>query len=601
MLLDRWAAALLAPLACWVILNGVDDLFIDLAALYAWVLRKFSSRPEDRAPEEAELSAVPERRIAIFVALWREHRVIRKMIETNLANLNYSNFDLFVGTYPNDAPTIAAVQEAMKLHANVHQGSCPHDGPTSKADCLNWIYQRMLLYEEQNAVRFETVVIHDAEDIIDPDALRWINYHARSADMVQMPVLALKTPVGEILHGVYCDEFAEFQQKDMQARQLLGGFIPCSGVGAGFSRRALEMLAERNHNRIFEPRCLTEDYEIGFRIHALGLRQKFVPILIRHGRALATREYFPHTFRNAVRQRCRWVMGIALQSWEFHTAQETLRYLYWFWRDRKALLGNVAAPVANILFLYGLATWCAAAIGHYPWGLARESAFAVRLSYAGFALQVLHTSIRAWCCANVYGWKFAAATPARVIAANWLNCFATLRAIRTFLACKLSGEPVRWAKTDHLYPSRAALMPDLRSLEDVLLSSRAITPTQLDLARANRPDGVDLGVHLMALGLLSEKELCEAIARRKGIPFGAPRFHDISLPITRIIPARVCRRRRLLAFRVICGELHIVTADPPGEDAESEIRQFTSLEFRFQLVTPRDFADLASRYLPDAA
>ena len=30
---DHWVAALLAPLAFWVLLNGIDDLVIDIAGL----------------------------------------------------------------------------------------------------------------------------------------------------------------------------------------------------------------------------------------------------------------------------------------------------------------------------------------------------------------------------------------------------------------------------------------------------------------------------------------------------------------------------------------------------------------------------------------
>src|SRR5277367_5395288 len=123
--------------------------------------------------------------------------------------------------------------------------------------------------------------------------------------MVQIPVLALPTPLGEIAHGVYCDEFCEYQHKDMMARSFMGGFVPSNGVGTGFSRRALELLAAAHSNRIFEPACLTEDYENGFRIARLGLSQKFIPIHLRHGRAIATREYFPRRFADAIRQRSR--------------------------------------------------------------------------------------------------------------------------------------------------------------------------------------------------------------------------------------------------------------------------------------------------------
>ena len=53
----------------------------------------------------------------------------------------------------------------------------------------------MLLHEEERGVRFDMVLTHDAEDIMDPDALRWINYYAQWNDMVQIPVLALPTPL----------------------------------------------------------------------------------------------------------------------------------------------------------------------------------------------------------------------------------------------------------------------------------------------------------------------------------------------------------------------------------------------------------------------
>src|SRR6266498_1200313 len=121
--------------------------------------------------------------------------------------------------------------------------------------------------------------------------------------MVQIPVLPLPTRWREITHGLYCDEFAEYQVKDIPVRQMLGGFIASNGVGTGFSRSVLEKIAEANENRVFDPQCLTEDYANGYRIHALGCPQMFVRL---HGRGLnviATREYFPRDFTSAVRQR----------------------------------------------------------------------------------------------------------------------------------------------------------------------------------------------------------------------------------------------------------------------------------------------------------
>jgi hypothetical protein len=44
-------------------------------------------------------------------------------------------------------------------------------------------------------------------------------------------------------------------------------------VGTGFDRSALENLRAQNHGLIFDPDCLTEDYETGLRMFSGGYRQ----------------------------------------------------------------------------------------------------------------------------------------------------------------------------------------------------------------------------------------------------------------------------------------------------------------------------------------
>ena len=118
MALDHWVAALFAPLALWVLLNAFDDVVVDLASLLAWLRNR-----REKMPGMPELRAVPERRMAIFVPLWKEYRVIQKMVEHNIASQKYSNYDFFIGAYPNDAPTIAAVKEVVsRFPARAHVG-----------------------------------------------------------------------------------------------------------------------------------------------------------------------------------------------------------------------------------------------------------------------------------------------------------------------------------------------------------------------------------------------------------------------------------------------------------------------------------------------
>jgi len=597
---DVWVAECLVPLALWVLLNGLDDLVLVIACARSWLAAKFSGRAQFRRPSEAELDSTPQKRIAVFVPLWKEHRVIQKMIEHNIKANHYQNWDIFIGAYPNDAPTLAAIREATKQVKNVHMAVCPHDGPTSKADNLNWIYQRLLLMEEEEGIHFDIIMTHDAEDIIHPDSLRWINYFAEKYDMVQIPVLALPTPALELTHGVYCDEFAEFQMKDLRARQALGGFIPSCGVGTGFKREALERLAAAHSNRIFEPVCLTEDYENGFRMHRLGCSQFFVPVYRGDLSFVATREYFPRKFRAAVRQRTRWITGIALQSWQRHGWRDTAAQLYWFWRDRKGLVGNLAAPLSNVLFAYGLVTWLWSQHSGGPWGLAHVAQ--IRFLRYGFfgtlGLQLFHMGIRTFCSARIYGWRFATAVPFRAVWGNWINCFATVMAYYRYFSAVGRGRPLVWLKTEHAYPSRAALIENKQKLGEVLVWCQYLAPEDLEVALAVKPAGVRLGDFLVEHGKITVADLYEALSLQQNLPYGKPRPEAVSRPVTRSLPAEVAKRWKVLPYKVAAGYLFVAGSELPSDAMHDDLRKFSSLEIRFHLVTPTEFEELAQEYLP---
>ena len=326
----------------------------------------------------------------------------------------------------------------------------------------------------------------------------------------------------------------------------------------------------------------------------MGLNQKFVPIRFRFGRPIATREYFPRKFGAAVRQRSRWVTGIALQSWEYHSAQETLRYAYWFWRDRKSLVGNLVTPLTNIVFAYGAVTWMTARAFHGDWGMAKETAPFAAFWVAGLSLQAFHTAIRVWCSSRIYGWRFAGGVPVRVVAGNWINCFATARAIWNYAGAKARGLPLRWAKTEHAYPNRATLLTERKKLGEILTGSQGITPEELKAALATKPEDVRLGEHLLALGLIEEEDLYTALSLQNDLPRGQPERDEVSVAVTRALPAALARKWRVLPYRVAAGELHLAGANLPEKEMREEIGQFTSLEIRVQLVTPSEFEELAA-------
>ena len=430
----------------WILLSGLDDLFISLVYF-------LGGRHAFPWPDAAELGRASERRMAIFVPLWHEHEVIAEMLEHNLAEIRYSNYDIFVGVYPNDLPTVRAVTEQARRHRRVHVARCPHNGPTSKGDCLNWIYRRMKDFEAEHRVHFDLVVTHDAEDWVHGDSLRLINWFSRSYQMVQIPVLPLPTHPAEVTHGLYCDEFAEYQCKDIPVRQRLGGFLPSNGVGTGFDRASLERLAAARHGQIFDPECLTEDYETGYLLHKLGCRQTFVPLRFGQG-LVATREYFPRRFRASVRQRSRWVAGITLQGWQHHGWRGPWRQIYWFWRDRKGLVGNLLSPVANMFCLYGSASYLSSTGAHWHLGTLIP-AWVSSACCLTLWISLVQGCVRMRASARVYGWRFAFGAPLRILWGNLVNSAATVAALRQFVAARIQGSRLAWRKTEHVYPVAA--------------------------------------------------------------------------------------------------------------------------------------------------
>jgi len=536
---------------------------------------------------------LPNVRLPFLVPLWHEHGVIGQMLERNLSVLGYKNYEVFVGVYPNDGLTERAVADVAARYRNIHIARVGHDGPTSKGDCLNWIYWRMQSYESRHGIHFEIVMTHDAEDLIHANSLRLVNWFSGTHDMVQIPVLPLPTP-GEWTHGLYCDEFAEYQLKDIPVRQRLGGFLPSNGVGCGFARAALDRLAASRNGQIFDPDCLTEDYENGYRLHAMGCRQVFVPIRFDSGGPVATREYFPRHFRQAVRQRSRWVAGIGLQSWQHHGWRTSWRQVYWLWRDRKGLVGNLLAGAANLFFLYTFASLLRPQrhIVAHPWVL--------WICVSTLCIAIFGLGVRMHCGSRIYGWRFAAGAPFRLIWGNLLNSMATSLALCQFLIAQVKGVPLVWRKTEHLFPTTVDSSPGHPLLGELLISRRWISRGDVEAALQSRPNGVRLGEHLIRLQKLTEENLYQALSSQAGIPLGMPADQDINRLVTRSLPAAALRRWKVMPYRVAVGHLHVLTAELPTPEMSGELSSLSGLEIRYRLIRPHEMEGLAQDYLPKA-
>src|SRR5262245_51376492 len=257
------------------LVNGLDDLFFDCQFLvYLWRRRK---KPHITLQQ---LKLVPEQWTALMVPAWLEGGIVNKMAEYAARVLLYEKFDIFIGVYPNDPETNRCVDELCAQNPRIHKVLVPHEGPSSKADCLNWIYRAVRLNEIAGTKEYKLLAIHDAEDVIHPLVLKVYNYFIpKQYDMGQVPVFALEMGVWKYWTGnSYIDDFAELHTKDLFARESMGGVVPSAGVGTAFSSETLEKLAAANNGDPFFIGNLTEDYEVGIRVKRAGLRAGVISV-----------------------------------------------------------------------------------------------------------------------------------------------------------------------------------------------------------------------------------------------------------------------------------------------------------------------------------
>ena len=90
------------------------------------------------------------------------------MLKHNCYSIDYTNYYIFVGVYPNDPDTVAEVQGVAKQMKQVQCVIGEKPGPTNKAANLNSIYTFIKSFEKTLPAPFEIFVFHDSEDVIHP-------------------------------------------------------------------------------------------------------------------------------------------------------------------------------------------------------------------------------------------------------------------------------------------------------------------------------------------------------------------------------------------------------------------------------------------------
>jgi adsorption protein B len=566
--------ALVVIIAVLILISGLDDFFID--AVY-WTRRLWRSLFVYNTCEHTlyhQLYRPAEKPLAIMVPAWQETGVIGNMAELVATTLDYENYHIFVGTYPNDPDTQRDVDEVCARFPNVHKVVCARPGPTSKADCLNNVLDAILQFEQRARMSFEGFILHDSEDVVCEHELRLFNYLVHRKDLIQVPVYPFERQWANFTSLHYLDEFAELHGKDVPVREALAGQVPSAGVGTCFSRRAVLALIEEGNGIAFDVQSLTEDYDIGLRLKARGMEEIFVrfPVLRyqRHPRqpdkfgqsryeanVVCVREYFPDRLATAVRQKSRWIIGIVYQGYRTHGWKRSLVLNYFLWRDRKGAISNFVSFAAMLIMLQlsviGMLQLVWPSAPRFVSIFEGQGWFDIVL-VANIALMGNRMLQRIIFVSGYYGVKQGLLSIPRLLWGNLINFLANWRAIRQIIRC---GDPrrVAWDKTTHDFPSIGGNNQAKRSLEELLVAHGVISATALHDAQRHRIDGLQLGSSMIHQARITAEQLAMLVAQQIGV--ACESVDAISLPreLMLMVPRHIALHYAVLPLRIEAGVL----------------------------------------------
>lgn len=421
---------------------GASDIAVDVSWLVLAALgRARPLRLEHLPPPRSD------GRLAIFVPAWDEAGVVGPMLRGALAAWGEGDWRIYVGGYPNDPATVAEIGAVADPRIRLVVGDRP--GPTTKADCLNTLWRALLADEVKEGQAAKAVILHDAEDVVHADELTVFAALIERWALVQLPVVPLIDRGSRWVGGHYADEFAEAHGKELIVRGKLGAALPSAGVGCALERGALGRLAAKQGGLPFDGDSLTEDYEIGLKLVAAGGRGLFARVKGPRG-LVATREFFPGTVAAAVRQKARWMSGIALSGWDRLGWTGGVAERWMRCRDRQSLLA------ALLLFAGYLATlaWLVLKGREGLTGVAPPelSPLLATLVQFNLALLLWRLVVRSAFTAHTHGLLEGLRAIPRAIVSNGVAMLAAAAALCRYRRARRSGEPAPWGKTAHAFP-----------------------------------------------------------------------------------------------------------------------------------------------------
>lgn len=524
---------------------GVDDFFFDAVYWSRYFYRIWKTRKYKKLTY-LDLINAEEKKIALIIPCWQEDEVIGDMLRYNLPSIDYSryidytNYDVFVGLYPNDQKSINIVKQLAKEFGHLHLAIAPHPGPTSKADNLNSVYQYICNYEKEHNIKYDIIVMHDAEDIIHPLSFKLYNFLIPRKDMIQIPVFPLAISLWNFTHWTYCDEFAEHHTKNMVVRETLKGFVPSAGVSTAFNKIAIDKLAAEQNGKPFSAESVTEDYDLALRLQLKNIKAIFLVQTIERiikkkhwwsfGKSvftkvkefIATRSLFPTQYDASIRQRSRWFFGIALQEWANIGWPGKFMFKYLLFHDRKSSIGIFIVGFAYIVGIYWIIIYILSLtnpninnLAYYfnrdPW---------VKILILISTIWMLNRILqRVIATTRVYGLFAGLMSILRIVYVNIIGLHVVTRALIYFTTGIKITRKVKWIKTKNRFPLETQLETYRTNIGDILVRKELITYDDLKKAlKIQQKTGEKIGDILINQKKITKLQLIQTLAYEYNVP-----------------------------------------------------------------------------------
>ena len=194
---------------------------------------------------------------------------------------------------------------------------------------------------------------------------------------------------------------------------------------------------------------MTEDYELGLRVGAFAGKTMFVRIpAVPGSRSLvSSRSHFPATLDAAVRQKARWIGGIALAGWERLGWRGGIGERWMRMRDRRGPLAALLLVAGYTAILLWGQLWIAGHLGA-PVALVASPLLTWLLKVNAFLL-AWRIAMRFGFVTATYGLGEGLLSVPRMVVGNFIAMLAVKRAVSIHAA----GGATQWDKTRHIFPA----------------------------------------------------------------------------------------------------------------------------------------------------